>query len=220
MKNFLLSLLSLIVMVSMVHAQNDTMYIMKQGVPIGKHKLSEIDTIVFYNPFTLPIPLTDSIDIDNSKFLELASLAANYIDSNHSLPLTIIDTHRTVKVNTADFYYMMARWLRWVKNLGGGTEAPPTVKIIRNIGGPPSPSGTTSGTFTKDDLLAKGKSNADLIDTQKYVPNFSTIGTTQYSPVAMFYAWATMINYYAEHTTFPSSVTITTVSAPSTWTSN
>ncbi len=33
-----------------VHAQNDTMYIMKSGIVAGQFAVSEIDSIIFYNP--------------------------------------------------------------------------------------------------------------------------------------------------------------------------
>jgi len=39
-------------------AQNDTMYIMKQGSVIGKYKVTEVDSVIFYQPSTNPINLT------------------------------------------------------------------------------------------------------------------------------------------------------------------
>jgi uncharacterized protein (TIGR02145 family) len=47
-----------------IHAQNDTMYVMKNGNVIGKYNLNtQIDSIVFYNPQTRPgNTFTDSRD--------------------------------------------------------------------------------------------------------------------------------------------------------------
>lgn len=215
MKRFLLLLLGLTLLFSMMQAQNDTMYIMKQGVAIGKHELSEVDSIVFYNP----VSPAQSLDIENSKFITLAIATADSIDTYHKVPLIIKDATETVKINAADFYYMMARWISYFKDNGEGSTPPATITIVRGIGGPPNPSGIASGTINKTDILTKGKSNADFIVQNKCLPNFSTIGSTQYLPEAMFYAWAKTIRYYAQNSnTFPNTVTITTVSAPSTWT--
>ena len=35
---------------SLVQAQNDSMYIMKQGNVIGQHKVSQVDSVIFYKP--------------------------------------------------------------------------------------------------------------------------------------------------------------------------
>ena len=50
--------LSLIMFLSIAQAQNDTMYIMRQGSLIGQYKVTEVDSIIFYrpkiNPYFIP----------------------------------------------------------------------------------------------------------------------------------------------------------------------
>lgn len=51
-KIIIAALLSFTVSLSTAVAQNDTMYIMKQGAILGKYKVSEIDSIIMYKPNT------------------------------------------------------------------------------------------------------------------------------------------------------------------------
>ena len=220
MKKFLLSLLGLIVMVGMVHAQNDTIFILKDGGITGRYKTTEIDSIIFYQPvFPVqpPIPV-DSLNIESTQFLDMATRAANYIDTNQKIPnISYIDASQTRSVSAAEFYYMMARWLRYLK-VNGEQATPPPVKIVRGTAVPPTPTGSMSGTFTKDDILTKGQSNADFIEENGYVPNYSTVGSTQYSPVAIYYAMAKTIRHYAQNNhTLPATVSVTEVTKPDDW---
>lgn len=219
MKRILLSLFSLTVILLMVQAQNDTMYVISNGVSIGKHKVTEVDSITFYNPASSP---SESLNVESSKFLNMVISAADYIDANQMLPLIVYtDASETIKVNTAEFYFMMAKWIRWFKNNGEGATPPLDMMIVRGIDGPSVPSGEASGTFLKDDMLTKGKSNADFIETNNYVPNYSTIGSTKYLPEALFYAMAKTIRWYVQNSnSFPTSINITSVAAPSTWISS
>lgn len=43
-------ILSLIMSISFVHAQDETMYLMKEGLVIANYKLAEIDSVIFYMP--------------------------------------------------------------------------------------------------------------------------------------------------------------------------
>ena len=61
MKKLLLTLFVLAISISILKGQNDTMYIMRQGIVIGKYKVSEIDSIIFYNPNILANPLNISL---------------------------------------------------------------------------------------------------------------------------------------------------------------
>jgi predicted double-glycine peptidase len=232
MKRFLLSLFSMVSIFVMGQVQNDTMYIMKNGLLVGKFNvLSEVDSIIFYNPFVAESSNLDGVsskrrqvlgelDIENAAFLDMATRAANYIDNNSKLPLTITTPSGTLKVNTAEFYYMMARWIRWFKNNGEDADPPTYVTVVRDINGPPNPSGTESGTINKADILTKGKSNADFIGTNNYVPNFTTVGSTQYTPESFFYVMARTIRWYAQNNSFPAYATVWEVAAPGTWTSS
>jgi len=216
MKNFLLSLLGLILMVGMVHAQNDTMYIMKQGAPIGKIRLSEIDTIVFYNP----VPIPENIDIANSTFLEMATNAANYIGGHsNKIPTIISDNSGTIKVNTADFYYMMARWLRYYNTY---SDAPKVVGIIRGTGAPDNPS-YSGGSLdpTLDQIKVAGYNTANYIDTNGKVPNYTTVGGVYIDASDLFYIFARAIRWYAEHGSLPAQgASYYQTIPPDTWTSN
>ena len=219
MKRKLISIIGILFMTLLVQAQNDTMYVISNGVTIGKHKLTEVDSILFYNPKATP---EESLDITNLKFLDMAIYAANYIDTNQQIPLLInADENGNLKVNAAEFYFMMSRWLRWFNQKGEGATPPQIISIIRNINKPPSPQGASIGTIAKADILAKGESNANFIEQNNYVPNYSTIGSTKYISQALYYLMSKTIRYYAQNSsTFPSTVTITDIPAPSNWNSN
>lgn len=59
MKYKLLPLLILCLISGHLIAQNDTMYVMRAGVVIGKYKTTEIDSIVFYKPAESGTAVTD-----------------------------------------------------------------------------------------------------------------------------------------------------------------
>ena len=213
MKKLSLIFFVLSVFLGTVQAQNDTIFILEDGEITGRYKTTEIDSIIFYRP-----AIVDSLNIESTKFLDMAISAANYIDTNQKIPnVNYIDASQTRSVSAAEFYYMMARWLRYLK-VNGEQVTPPPVRIVRGTAVPPAPTGSMSGTFTKDDILTKGQSNADFIDANGYVPNYSTVGSTQYSPVAIYYAMAKTIRYYAQNNhALPATVSVTQVAGPDTW---
>jgi uncharacterized protein (TIGR02145 family) len=45
-------LIIMFVLTFTINAQNDTMYIIKQGNILGKYKVSDVDSVIFYKPFT------------------------------------------------------------------------------------------------------------------------------------------------------------------------
>ncbi len=49
--------LTLLLTLTSLFAQNDTMYIMKQGAIWGKYKVSHVDSVIFYNPIISPSPI-------------------------------------------------------------------------------------------------------------------------------------------------------------------
>lgn len=52
-------MLGLIVSLSLLQAQNDSMYIMKSGVSLGKYKVTDVDSIIFYKPTASANTVTD-----------------------------------------------------------------------------------------------------------------------------------------------------------------
>ncbi|OQB29481.1 MAG: Peptidase C39 family protein [Bacteroidetes bacterium ADurb.Bin174] len=229
----LLLLFGLITITGVMQAQRDTMYIMKDGILIEKYNvITEIDSIIFYDPTINKSNNDDgviqgrskvpgSLDVDNEDFLDMATRAANFIDNNGKVPMIVYtDNSQTTSVNAAGFYYMMARWLRWFKNNGENANPPSYVTIIRNIDGPPAPTGTESGTIYKSDVLTRGKSNADFIAANNKLPNYTLVDTKKYTPEAFFYVMARTIRWYANNNnTFPAYTTVLAVTAPQTWTS-
>lgn len=205
------------VVVSMALAQNDTMFVFKNGIAVGKYKVTDIDSITFHQP-TATSP-TDSMEIESIQFMEMAIRAANFIDANLRIPSIIYtDAGQSRSVNAAEFYYMMTRWLRWIKINGEGATPLPPVKIIRGITKSPSPSGIASGQFTKEQMLDRGKANADFIDQNRYVPNFTTVNAVQYSTISFFYAMAKTIRWYAQNSnTFPANTTLVEIAPPLDW---
>lgn len=57
MKNNILILFGIVLSIGITKAQNDSMYILKQGIVIAKYKVSEVDSVIFYNPAN-PLNLT------------------------------------------------------------------------------------------------------------------------------------------------------------------
>lgn len=214
----ILTLFILTVSICIVKSQNDTMYVYKNGIAAGKYQIAIIDSITFYQP-TVPAPI-DSLNIESEQFFGMATRAANYTDTNQKLPMIIYtDVSQTKSVSSAEFYYMMSRWLHWIKANGEAARPLPSIKIIRGISPPPTPSGSMSGQFTKTDMLAKGESNANFIADQGHVPNYMTVNSVQYSPIAFFYAMAKTIRWFSENSyTLPAYTNLTEVAAPEDWT--
>ena len=52
MKKSIFLLIMMFVLAITINAQNDTMYIIKQGNILGKYKVSDVDSVIFYKPFT------------------------------------------------------------------------------------------------------------------------------------------------------------------------
>lgn len=55
MKKIFLVFITILTFCHLSNAQNDTMYIMKLGSVIGKYKLSDVDSVVFYKPSISPL---------------------------------------------------------------------------------------------------------------------------------------------------------------------
>ena len=71
-KIFLTLTLTLTLALSSLFAQNDTMYIMKQGAIWGKYKVDDVDSVIFYKPIiqvsqvpNVPFSLTIDLTINN-----------------------------------------------------------------------------------------------------------------------------------------------------------
>jgi peptide deformylase len=139
MKNIKPTIIALfigILSISFVQAQSDSIYVMKQGNVIGQHKLSQVDSIIFYNPnvvqpslyFTpdeiqlimeadtnVPMRILLTTDLQDSLFLRQPSIN---IDPNPNDPV--------LKHFIRRLYYTMIA--------GGGVGiAAPQVGIHRNI---------------------------------------------------------------------------------------
>lgn len=75
-----------------VVAQNDTMYIMRQGAIWGKYKVSEIDSVIFYNPSTIPNPLNiNYINVPGGTFAmgsQIGEPNRNYDETQYSVTLS------------------------------------------------------------------------------------------------------------------------------------
>jgi len=216
-KIFIFILLILNVSICIVKSQNDTMYVYRGGIEVGKYQIVNIDSIIFYQP-TVPTQI-DTLNIESKQFFDMATRAANYTDTNQKLPMIIYtDASQTRSVSTAEFYYMMSRWFRWIKTNGEATRPLPPVKIIRGIDPPPTPSGSMSGQFSKTDMLEKGETSANHIAEQGYVPNYMTVNSVQYSPIAFFYAMAKTIRWFsANNYILPAYTNLVEVAGPEDW---
>ena len=69
MKNLFLALIALVTFFNVGHAQNDTMYIMKTGNVIGKYKVSNIDSVIFYKPLILSNINIQTVNIPAGTFI-------------------------------------------------------------------------------------------------------------------------------------------------------
>ncbi|MDD4970250.1 MAG: fibrobacter succinogenes major paralogous domain-containing protein [Paludibacter sp.] len=59
MKKLIFALFGIMVTMSLLNAQTDSMYVMKSGVAVGKFKVTEVDSVVFYKPATSSNTVTD-----------------------------------------------------------------------------------------------------------------------------------------------------------------
>lgn len=58
MKTILVSIFALALSVSIIQAQNDTMYVMKSGLVVGKYNVNnQVDSVIFYKPTTPTNPI-------------------------------------------------------------------------------------------------------------------------------------------------------------------
>jgi uncharacterized protein (TIGR02145 family) len=69
MKNSILLSALILVLLSTINAQNDTMYIMKAGIVVGQYNVNtEVDSIVFYRPVADPTSGTFTDDRDGNVY--------------------------------------------------------------------------------------------------------------------------------------------------------
>jgi hypothetical protein len=162
---------------------------------------------------------TQAQNIPNAQVLDMASRAATFIDTYDTIPMIIYtDSNQTNWVTAAEFYYMMTRWIRWF-DVNGETATPPSyVTVVTDIVGPPSPSGSVSGTIYKADMFNLGTVQANFIDTNDQVPNYHTLGSTTYRPEAVFYAMSRVLRWYSENGSFPNFATVLPANPPASWT--
>ena len=147
--------------------------------------------------------------------LDMCDRVSGFISTYGTVPQFVwTNQSQTTLVSAAEFFYMMARWLNYVKIHG----APPnTVTIYRNVAGPVAPSGSESGTIYQADILSKAASCTDFITTNYIVPNFITVDK-QYTPESFYSVFARTINWYQDNGVLPNYATVTAVDAPGTWT--
>ena len=152
----------------------------------------------------------------NTEILDMCSRVVDYLSANGKIPAFVYtDAQQTDSVSAAEFYYMMVKWLRFYKN---NNNPPSTVSIVRGIEGPANPSGQESGTIYLADILVKAELNADFIDANGRLSNYSTVGSTAYTTKAMFSVFARTLNWYQDNGFLPNYATVTAVTAPDSWT--
>jgi len=64
MKKIFLALITIVIFCNLIDAQNDTMYVMKSGIVVGKYNINtQVDSIIFYQPvIQISNTFTDSRD--------------------------------------------------------------------------------------------------------------------------------------------------------------
>ena len=154
--------------------------------------------------------------VTNAEMLDMCARVKGFLDTYGSVPQFVwTNASQTTLVSAGEMFYMMARWIGYYKDKG----VPPNYVIIyRNIAGPSNPSGVETGTIYQAEILNEGREIADYIAANLIVPNFCTVGQTQYTPEAMYSVMARTINWYKENNYIPNYATVVAVDAPLTWT--
>lgn len=116
-------------------------------------------------------------------------------------------------VTAAEFYYMMARWLRFYHE---NNRAPNTIAVIRNIGAPSSPiTGSQSETICQSEILNLSMSSVNSIDNSNHLTNFIVKNDgSRISPEALFWYMARTIKLFGENGELPNYTTVPPVEAP------
>lgn len=171
--------------------------------------------ILILSLFPLKIFATESVN--SAQFYDMCKRTDEFMDLYQRVPQIIYtDTDQTNYATAAEFYYMMARWLRFYKQNG---RAPNTVTIVRDIGAPPSPTGAESGTIYQSEMLSLGEANANFIDSNNRLPNYTQLSDgTKVSPEAFFWCMARTIRFYNENGRLPNYTTVLNAEAPNSWT--
>jgi uncharacterized lipoprotein YddW (UPF0748 family) len=164
----------------------------------------------------------DSILGDNeltgTRMLSICGEVCDQMTASPVVPKQVFtDTGKTKFVSAADFYSMMANYLHlYVEN---DSTAPKKINIVRNISGPANIAGVqTENPIMLNDLLTICTTDAEFIDANKRVPDFTKVDTVDYDPAAMFWVYARTINWYRNNGTMPNYATVRACTGPETWT--
>jgi hypothetical protein len=155
--------------------------------------------------------------VSNSEMMEMCDRVDGFMNTYERVPqIVYTDSDQTNSVTAAEFYYMMARWLRFYR---ANSRVPETVTITRSTGAPPAPTGVESGTLYQAELLNRAKDNADFIDSNSRLPNYTQLDSgAQLTPEAFFWVMARTINFYQDNGRLPNYTEVQGAIAPNSWT--
>ena len=157
------------------------------------------------------------MSVSNAEMLAMCSSVCDYMSSNLTVPESIfVDSTETTLVSAADFYYMMVYYLRHYMLNG---EVPASIPIVRNIDGPINPGGgQNTDQIQLADILSQAQLSKTYIDSNKVLPDYTTINSIDYDPPAMFWVYARTINWFDNNGVMPTYATVKVCSPPNTWT--
>lgn len=108
MKNILISVFTLLLTFNAIHAQNDSMYIVKAGSIIGKYNVSEVDSIIFYKHITVTPSDISYVQITGGMFImgsAASEVGRNTNETQHAVTISNFKMSKYEITNTqfADF---------------------------------------------------------------------------------------------------------------------
>ena len=156
--------------------------------------------------------------VSNAEMLSMCSSVCDYMSSNLAVPDSIlVDSTETTMVSAADFYYMMNYYLKYY--LINNASPSGGVPIIRDILGPENPGGGQStDQIQLADILSQAQIAKDYIDSNKVIPDYTTVNSIDYDPPAMFWVYARTINWFGNNGVMPTYATVKICNPPNTWT--
>jgi uncharacterized lipoprotein YddW (UPF0748 family) len=152
------------------------------------------------------------------QMLEICGNVCASMSSSLKVPDSVyVDSTKSKFMSAADFYYLMADYLRYFSTKD--STLPASRAIYRNIAAPARIEGTQNpNQVMLGDIFTFAKRDADYIDSTMIMPDCVDADTVKYDPSSMFWVYARTLNWYKNNKSMPNYATVKVCSGPSSWT--